>query len=57
MSKEIFLTFDMDWANDSVLEDFLTLIESNNLTGTLNVTHQTDILNRGGAETRIRDSS
>lgn len=48
MSKDIFLTFDMDWANDNVLEDFLTLIEGNDLTGTLNVTHQTDILKEGG---------
>lgn len=46
MSKDIFLTFDMDWANDGVLEDFLTLIESNDLTGTLYVTHETDVLNK-----------
>ena len=41
MSK---VTFDMDWANDGVLEDFLILIENNDLTGTLNVTHRTDVL-------------
>lgn len=42
--SNIFLTFDMDWANDGVLDDFLKLIKDNHLTGTLNVTHQTDVL-------------
>lgn len=46
MSRNIFLTFDMDWAIDGVLEDFLSIIENNRLKGTLNVTNRTEILGK-----------
>lgn len=40
-SKKCFLTFDMDWANDEVLEDFYSLLEKYDLKGEINVTHYT----------------
>ena len=46
MSRNIFLTFDMDWAIDGVLEDFLSIIENNRLKGTLNVTNRTEVLGK-----------
>ena len=33
MDKNIFLTFDMDWAADGVLEDFLRIMEDSCLKG------------------------
>ena len=42
------MTFDFDWANDGVFEDFLDLIESKGITGTLHVTHKTELLKRAG---------
>ena len=44
-TKELFCTFDMDWANDGVLERFNRIIEVNKIRGTLNVTHDTKMLN------------
>lgn len=44
MKKKIFLTFDMDWATDGVLKNFYKVMCENNLTGTLNVTHKTEML-------------
>lgn len=39
--KDIFLTFDMDWAIDEVLEDFYQLIKEYQVKATVHVTHQT----------------
>lgn len=44
MRKNIFLTFDMDWASDEVLKDFYDLLCELNVYGTLNVTHDTPLL-------------
>lgn len=46
MKKDIFLTFDMDWASDEVLNDFCNLIEDNKLKATVLVTHDTPVLMR-----------
>lgn len=40
MDRKIYLTFDMDWANDNVLEWFYQFLE-NNIPYTLFVTHET----------------
>ena len=37
-NKKVYLTFDMDWVIDEVLEEF------NNLVGTIHVTHETTML-------------
>lgn len=39
--KSIYLTFDMDWANDDVLEWFYSQIKKYDLRGTMHVTHET----------------
>lgn len=44
MKKEIFLTFDMDWASDEVLNDFYNLLCDLDVCGTINVTHNTNLL-------------
>ncbi|MBQ9361183.1 MAG: hypothetical protein IJT96_09140 [Lachnospiraceae bacterium] len=44
--KSIYLTFDMDWVIDEVLEDFYNLIIETGVTGLLNVTHDTKWLKR-----------
>ena len=44
--NKIFLTFDLDWCNDEVLENTLNLIEINNLKATLFFTHKTSLLDR-----------
>lgn len=44
MKKNIFMTFDMDWASDEVLRDFYDLIVELDICGTLNVTHDTKLL-------------
>jgi len=41
-----FLTFDIDWANDDVLEDSINLVEKANISATWFVTHDTPLLNR-----------
>lgn len=46
--NNIFLTFDMDWADDGVLTHFLNLMNDKDLTGTLNVTHKTNVFQGGG---------
>lgn len=43
-SRDIFLTFDMDWSIDEVLDDFYTLVKDAGVKATLNVTHQSDML-------------
>lgn len=44
MRKELYLTFDMDWAIDEVLADFYNLIKEISVVGTIHVTHKTDFL-------------
>ncbi len=46
LNKEIFLTFDMDWAIDEVLDDFYNLICGLDLCGTIHVTHKTKFLDK-----------
>jgi len=43
-NKTIYLTFDMDWAIDEVLEDFYNLLKKYRLVGTMHVTHETKML-------------
>lgn len=43
-NENIYLTFDMDWAIDEVLEDFYELLKKYGVTGTIHVTHQTRML-------------
>lgn len=45
MRKELYLTFDMDWAIDEVLADFYSLIKKLSVVGTIHVTHETNFLN------------
>ncbi|PHR69820.1 MAG: hypothetical protein COA66_14165 [Arcobacter sp.] len=42
----IFLTFDIDWASDDVLEYTLNILEEYNIKATFFVTHETSILER-----------
>lgn len=42
--ERMFLTFDLDWCCDEVLEDTLTLLESYNANATFFVTHKTKLL-------------
>ncbi len=42
--KEIYLTFDMDWACDEVLDEFSKLMGDLHVAYTINVTHQTKVL-------------
>ena len=51
MNKDIFLTFDMDWASDEVLKDFYELIVEYDVRGTIHVTHENkyvDIFSKSG---------
>lgn len=43
---KIFLTFDIDWAEDFVVEPLIKLLEDNNIKATWFITHQTKLLNR-----------
>lgn len=43
-NSKIYLTFDMDWAIDEVLEDFYDLINYCGVVGTIHVTHNTGML-------------
>ena len=43
-NRKVYLTFDMDWAIDEVLEDFNNLLKENDLVGTIHVTHDTPML-------------
>lgn len=44
LSKTIFMTMDLDWASDEVIEDSLELINTCNIPVTIFVTHQTRLL-------------
>ncbi|MBK6792139.1 MAG: hypothetical protein IPG80_06265 [Anaerolineales bacterium] len=43
---KIFLTFDIDWAHDDVLNDTIDLVEEANIAATWFVTHETPLLSR-----------
>lgn len=43
---KIFLTFDIDWAHDQVLEDAIDLVEQAGVAATWFVTHETPLLKR-----------
>ena len=43
---KIFLTFDIDWACDEVIEDSIVLVESVGAAATWFVTHETPLLER-----------
>ena len=43
---KIFLTFDIDWANDTVLEDTIDLVESASVPATWFITHPTPLIER-----------
>lgn len=45
-NERIYLTFDMDWAIDEVLDDFYGLLKKYGLVGTIHVTHGTKMLDR-----------
>ena len=44
--EKVFLTFDIDWASDFVLEYCIDLIESAQVKATFFVTHETPLLER-----------
>ena len=44
LSKTIFITMDLDWASDEVIEDSLALINAANIPVTIFVTHKTKLL-------------
>lgn len=43
---QIFLTFDIDWANDSVLSDTIDLVEEAGVKATWFITHDTPLISR-----------
>lgn len=45
-TKDIYITFDLDWAADFVLNDTLDLIEKHDISATFFITHNTSLLNR-----------
>lgn len=45
-SNKLFLTFDIDWANDDVLNDTIDLIECYDVAATWFATHETQVLDR-----------
>ncbi|MCX7870455.1 MAG: hypothetical protein N2485_02630 [bacterium] len=55
---KIFITFDMEWAEDEVLDFTLNLIESYKISCTFLVTHKTELLKKNGRKfiNRIRNS-
>lgn len=44
--QKIFLTFDIDWASDEVLEYCIDIVEKANIKATWFVTHETPLLGR-----------
>ena len=44
--RGIFLTFDIDWADDDVIGDTIDLVEKAEVKATWFVTHQTPLLDR-----------
>ena len=54
LSKTIFITMDLDWACDEVIEDSLNLIDDAGIPVTIFVTHQTSLLERMRKNSLIR---
>lgn len=52
-NKDIFYTFDMDWASDFVLQDFRQLLSKCGIKATVNVTHETSMLEKFRADEKI----
>ena len=44
MEKKVFLTFDLDWAHEEVIEDTIDLISQSGVSSTWFVTHKSPIL-------------
>lgn len=51
--KKIYLTFDMDWAIDEVIEYTLKIIEEENVSATFFVTHNTSLIDEMSANKDI----
>jgi len=45
-NNRLFLTLDIDWANDEVLDDTIDLVEQADVAATWFVTHKTSVLER-----------
>ena len=45
-NNKIFLTFDIDWAHDDVLNNVIDIVEESNVSATWFVTHKTKVLER-----------
>lgn len=56
-ARRVFLTFDMDWAHDDVVNDSIDLVEQAGISATWFVTHDTPVLQRlrslGGQELAV----
>ena len=52
-NEKIFLTFDMDWAHDAVIEDTLNLVREAGVASTWFVTHKSSLLNELGSDGNI----
>ena len=44
MSSEIFLTFDVDWVSDWILEPMIEALEEYNASATLFATHESSLI-------------
>ncbi len=53
MDETIYFTFDMDWANDVVLEYFYSLLKKYDIPATIFVTHDTDMLQKFRQDEKI----
>lgn len=51
--NEIYLTFDIDWADDDVVRDTIDLLEQRSVAGTVFVTHVSPFLSELGSHPRI----
>jgi len=52
-NEKIFLTFDVDWAHDAVIEDALNLVREAGVSSTWFVTHKSSLLNELWSDTKI----
>lgn len=46
MEKELYLTFDIDWASDEVIQDLIDLLEHYNVKATFFVTHESAVIKK-----------
>lgn len=51
--KKIYLTYDMEWSNDELLKWFYQKLDEYNVKATINVTHETSMLDVFRADDRI----